>query len=101
VKIRQLISKIKIKGEIRKESDVLAGRAAAYACLKAAAKYFGRIIRWHVIAASIAATRRRNGGSGKPGTSTGKLIMGSKSAVLKAADIECGRRNGRNKRPMS
>ena len=99
VKIRQLIYKIKIKGEIRKKSDVLADRAAASACLKAAARCFGRIIRWHVIAASIAATRRQNGENGRPGTSIGKPIMGNKSAVLKAADIECGRRNGRNKRP--
>jgi len=65
------------------------------------AGYSGRIIRWRVTVVIIAGARRQNGGSGRPGISTGKPPMGSRFAELKAGDIECGGRNGRNKKPMS
>jgi hypothetical protein len=100
VNIRQLILKIKLKEKFRNKGNVFADLEAACVCLKAAAVFSGRSIRWRVTAASVAATRPHNGGSGKHGSNTGKLPMGSRSAVLRAADTECGRGNKRNKRPM-
>jgi hypothetical protein len=100
VNICQLISKIKLKGKFRNKTNVLADREAACVCLKAAVVFSGRSIRWRDTAASIAATRPHDGGSGKGGSNTGKLPMESRSVVLRAADTECGRGNKRNKRPM-
>jgi hypothetical protein len=99
VNIHQLISKIKLKRKVCKKRNVTADREAAYASSKAAAVFSDRSIRWRVTAASIAAKRRQNGEIGKPGASTGKLIMGRRFAVLRVADTECGSVKKRNKRP--
>jgi hypothetical protein len=100
LKIRQLISKIKLKKQARINGNVPADRGAGFVCSRAVAGYSGRIIRWRATAASIAGTRQQNGGSGRPGTNIGKPPMGSESAGLKAGDIEHGGRNERSKKPM-